>query len=98
MHLQLEALLLSSLVATAEVICSTASHSHSHSLHITLCNNGPIALPELLLHLSSSDPAVVAAGILPPPHPNDQANVDGSNTAGFLTAASDSLLQASSSA
>ena len=68
MHAQLEALLLSSLAATADVVLTAADHSHC--LRVTLCNNGPIALPELLLQLSSADPAVVAAGILPPPPPD----------------------------
>ncbi len=72
MHAQLEALLLSSLAATADVVLTAASHSHA--LRVTLCNNGPIALPELLLQLSSVDPAVVAAGILPPPPPDEHAH------------------------
>ena len=93
MHAQLEALLLSSLAASAEVVCTAASHSHS--LHVTLCNNVPIALPQLLLELSSLDPAVVAAGILPPPPPDERARAGGSSAAGLISAASDKLLQAS---
>jgi hypothetical protein len=99
MHAQLEALLISSLVATAHIVSSPNSlSSHTHSLHITLCNNGPIALPELFLHVSSPDDAAITAGILPPPPQVDQEHVGVGTSAGLFSAINHSLLQASASA
>jgi hypothetical protein len=92
MHAQLEALLISSLSAAARIDCSPCPQnpSHTHTLHFSLCNNGPIALPSLCLQLSSADPAAVAAGILPvPPRECD--------IEGHVVASNDSLLQASAS-